>query len=352
MSSDKGKGRVPVEQDGKSSKANATFSGNESLASRVAASASGLTRNLFSAPTQNEVSESSAAALSNAGKGTASNAGSSETPGFAESSRVTQNQGQSGQGRSSNLPEGFRAGHSEQHINQSEQDFSSFLDGIDSFTPSDQDGLQTLAPSQVDSTFETADSTADISFGEAWARSQLLEDPTMTSIPVTQSQGRSIAEQESRDGEEVLELLSGTEENFEAPEQDIEPDNYDWGLTADQVSQLRGMMNELFGPVEAHSKIAPENSLNLVPNPEYLAEGQSDSHDGVHDPNVQITERWREQWEGVLTRYQDEVWGGLLPLVKEARREVADMNNGNMDVDREPPKALRRLGAILNHLRK
>jgi len=26
--------------------------------------------------------------------------------------------------------------------------------------------------------------------------------------------------------------------------------------------------------------------------------------------------------EGVLTRYTDEVWGGLLPLVKQARQEI------------------------------
>lgn len=351
MSADKGKGRAPVEQYGESSKSSAKFSKNVSLASRVAASAVGLTQDLLLAPSQNELSESSAAALSNIGKGTASNTGSSRTLAFEGSSRITQNQ-QEGQGKPSNIPESFRAGHSEQHINQSEQDFSSFLNGIDPSTTSDQDGPQTLALSHMDYTSRTTDLTADISFGEAWARSQLLEDPTMTSSPVTQTRGRTVAEQESRDGEEVLGLLSRTEENFEVLEQGVEPYNYDWGLTADQVSQLRGMMNELFGPVEAHSKPSPSNSLNLVPKLEFLVEGQTGSHGVVYDMDVQAMEKWREQWEDVLMRYQDEVWGGLLPLVKEAKREVANMKDVSLGVDGEPPKALRRLGVILNHLRK
>jgi len=58
---------------------------------------------------------------------------------------------------------------------------------------------------------------------------------------------------------------------------------------------------------------------------------------------------WRTQWEGVLERYTDEVWGDLLPLVKEARKEVANVVEGE---GTEEPVALRRLKGILRHLQQ
>jgi len=51
-----------------------------------------------------------------------------------------------------------------------------------------------------------------------------------------------------------------------------------------------------------------------------------------------------------LTRYTDEVWGGLLPLVRQARQEMEEM--GNEGSVKEKPTALRRLEAILGHLQK
>jgi hypothetical protein len=51
-----------------------------------------------------------------------------------------------------------------------------------------------------------------------------------------------------------------------------------------------------------------------------------------------------------LTSYADEVWGGLMPLVKEARKEVEEIEIGGMTS--EKPTALRRLEAILGHLQR
>jgi len=61
------------------------------------------------------------------------------------------------------------------------------------------------------------------------------------------------------------------------------------------------------------------------------------------------TQVWRTQWEGVLGRYTDEVWGDLLPLVREARKEVEDIIEGK---GTEEPVALRRLKGILGHLQR
>jgi len=69
------------------------------------------------------------------------------------------------------------------------------------------------------------------------------------------------------------------------------------------------------------------------------------SQNGQPVPSTQV---WRAQWASVLTRYTDEVWGNLLPLVVDARAEVkaAVESEGS-----EEPVALRRLRAVLGHLR-
>jgi len=87
---------------------------------------------------------------------------------------------------------------------------------------------------------------------------------------------------------------------------------------------------------EPHLGVAAEHPLNLKPS----FEGEA----------TEAREHWREQWEGVLTAYTDEVWGGLLPLVKQARQE---MEGARVDgLVSEKPTALRRLEAILSHLHK
>jgi hypothetical protein len=193
---------------------------------------------------------------------------------------------------------------------------------------------------------------------DVWTRSQtntILQPPSKTRY-------RTIAEQEQRDGEDVLAMLSDPSEAnaiYEGPEE--EEDNYDWGLSTEQLSQLRAMTKDLFPAPEPHIPISPEHPLNLVPlfgetnaNRQGL---QTDAHAeesytyfGTQTDTGTARELWMEQWDGVLTRYTDEVWGGLLPLVKEARKEVEDLRSDPRGADQ--PKALRRLGAILGHLQK
>jgi hypothetical protein len=318
MDSAKGKGRAPPANDeGKPQSKPDDTASNSSMLSRVATSASGLTRSAFSAPNTNELNETTAAALSSSGKGSSSGTGSGSSA-WAESSKAAQQPTNSqfdGAAR-----ESFRAGHSEEHANQAEREFSSFLDGIDSFQSSEpvtgtgRDEHNALA--------------------EAWTRSQSPRKPHTSGF-----QSSTVTEQESRDGEEVLAMLSdpnSLSEQFEAPEP--EDENYDWGLSAEQRTQLRAMTKDMFPAPEHHAGVDPDHSLNLIPN------------FGAEDGNLEARRVWREQWEGVLTRYTDEVWGGLLPLVEEARKEVEEMRNENGVT--EQPKALRRLGAILEHLQK
>jgi hypothetical protein len=285
MSSEKGKGRAanPEEADKGPS--------DPSLLSRVAASATGLTRNVFAPPTGAAWAESS------------------KTPTQQTNSQAS--------------PESaFRVGHNEEHVRQSENEFSEFLDGIASFTPSEN------------AAFASGGLAEGGGMEEAWSRSQ-----PRTGFSHQELGFRSISEQQSRDGEGVLAILTqpgNTEGGFEAPQED---ENYDWGLSNEQLSQLRAMTKHLFPHVEAHGAVDADHPLNLAPN-----------FDGVYGHDLVAIDALREQWDGVLNGYTDEVWGGLLPLVKEARREVDDLHNDSSRT--EQPKALRRLGAILGHLRQ
>jgi hypothetical protein len=317
MSSDKGKARA--QDDEAASQTRPEEPQDPSIASRVAASARGLTRSAFASPNGNELSQSAAAALANSGKGQAPSTGGSAA--WAENSRASQQP--TPQTSSSNA---FRPSQNEEHIRQSENEFSSFLDGIDSFTPSEN--LE-ANPSEA----------LNGGFGEAWTRSQV----PLSVTPSMPAEYRTVAEQEQQDGKDVLAILSSSEDMdapFEAPPEDNE--NYDWGLTQEQISELRAMTKDFLPPPEPHKAASPSNALNLVPHVE--------DADFINVHSQAAVDAWRDQWEGVLTRYADEVWGGLLPLVKEARKEVEGMQSGEEQTVQ--PKALRRLGAILGHLRE
>ncbi|CZR53825.1 uncharacterized protein PAC_03707 [Phialocephala subalpina] len=305
MSNSKGKGPATGDEDGEIN--TSETSTEPSFLSRVTASASGLTRNAFSRPAGNELNQQVATALSDAGKGQSSS-GTPREGSWEQSSKFSQFSHYAQASGSS----GLRAGQTEAHVRQSENEFSDFLDGIDSFTP--PEGITTGLPD---------------GFEQAWAHSQGVQpQPNINSAP------RTVEEQERREGEDVLALLSdpsALDEQFEGPEEDDE--HYDWGLSQDQIIELRAMTKEMFPPPEQHTGVSANNPLNLIP-----MSGEFDQ------------QQWFEQWDGVLNRYADEVWGGLLPLVAEARKELDEMQNG--DPPMEQPKALRRLNAILGHLQK
>ncbi|KAI9048061.1 hypothetical protein LZ554_007858 [Drepanopeziza brunnea f. sp. 'monogermtubi'] len=302
MSVEKGKGRAKPEEDDANSTQDAP-----SLLSRIAASATGLTRNASMAPASATELQNAA---SNSEKGRSLPGVSSSGRAWAESSKSTSSHQQTNSQASSSS--GLRTTHSEQHVQASEQEFSSFLDGIPSFVPSESFG-----------TIPVADSRS--SFDEAWSRSQ---------AQLADSSSSTVAEQESRDGEDVVALLSKPSA-IDTPPGIEEDENYDWGLTPAQISQLRERTRDLLPAPEQHGNISENNALNLLPD----FQGQEEAR-----------EQYLNDWSDVLNRYADEVWGGLLPLVKEARREVEELRTDEHGIEESKTKAIRRLNAILGHL--
>ncbi|KAM0181789.1 hypothetical protein ACHAPF_001313 [Botrytis cinerea] len=228
----------------------------------------------------------------------------------------------------------------------------------------------------------------------------------------TYYQGASVQEQESRDGDEVRNLLSRIGEasfddeitgmNQELSDTEIEGDEMkayegEWmGMSSVERDRIIRVTRDLF-PEEVknevgviHGAIDAENPLNLLPLHEREAEQrwrgerererQKEEEDDDDEFEGEILnfpgtewrvrkekkngekehgkgkEEWKSDWEGVLKGYTDEVWGGLLPLVREAREELKaeeEKSDGGKGGGNEKGnlKALRRLGAVLGHLR-
>lgn len=343
MDDDKGKGRASNLDDGdKPPIEGSPLYSSSSLLERVTASATGLAQSAFAAPTNNELSDAASGALTSTGKGRQLDRSSGS---WAESSHANQPSGlpiTTGQ----SLPT-IRSGHREEHIRDVEDEFSSFLEGIDSFTPSSE--LRQTTPSrghEVDKPLERAHGSTDTHRNQA---GEVLYN--------------TVDEQQRHDGDAVLSILSHSSvTSDELDSLPVEDEVINWGLTDQQISRLRALMDEIFPWPDQHVQISVEHPLNLVPNmvsnpatsDPALSMGTSleESYMYFGDvPQNKARQVWMEQWEGVLTGYTDEVWGNLLPLVVEAREEVKVIKD-DPGTNLEQLKALRRLRLVLDHVRK
>lgn len=340
-----GKGKEPAKAAGEpeeqvTSNETTTTSPN-SVLDKVAASAIGLTRSAFGATNSNEVNDCAASALATSGKGQGQPSSSGQGSVWAESSQTSRQQPSHGAQQPG--PQVFRSSHQEQHTASAEAEFSSFLDGIDTFGPSTEDGTGPV--------LEEEDTGA-------LGRAPTAQVSGHNSEPY---QFRSVEEQESRDGEAVLDILSEKrqEADYFAP-QSIEDEIEEWRLTDDQTAKIQDIVKELFPSSDMHTSTDVSDPLNLQPDtfrsndmstwlPDEYAQ-ESYSHFGQVLPQEEASSLWIEQWEGVLTRYADEVWGGLLPLVREAREEIEEIKQAE-DPAEHRPKALRRLGQVLAHFK-
>lgn len=99
-----------------------------------------------------------------------------------------------------------------------------------------------------------------------------------------------------------------------------------------------------------------EDILNLFPdfilNHTNRATDTS-NHLGISDPQ-NARDIWVSHWRDVLSRYTEEVWGDLNPLVQEAREELRTLSDSPPGQSPKPPSetsSLQRLQQILAHLR-
>ncbi|KAL2269881.1 hypothetical protein VTJ83DRAFT_2065 [Remersonia thermophila] len=227
-----------------------------------------------------------------------------------------------------NGPASFRAGHAEEHIEREEASFAAFLDSSDAPTLTEPSDLSAVLQPPLSS------------------RHAMVREAVGTWEPVP----LSVAEQQSRDGADVVALLSSD-------------DNLDDVFTQDKQSyasmdDVAALQKALFGSGTASENAAWDNVLNFIPEFLQGAQGLDPAsrgndlalHLGTADPQ-EAWDTWISQWSRVLTNYQDEVWGDLGELVVEARAEVERIKTAMPGEKPPEPKALLRLRAILGHLR-
>lgn len=221
----------------------------------------------------------------------------------------------------------FRSEHTNAHVAAEQAAFSDFLDSTTVLAPAEPTGLE-----------------------KAWevATSASLT-PTTFGAPsgVTES---SVAEQQEMDGVEVVQLLSQTDGEMPAFE----------GQMTLSEPELKSLGQALFedGSPAQMSASDWNNMLNFIPD---FLRGQGDSY-GILDAsessymNLGLTDTaeagqlWLDEWNRVLTNYNDEVWGDLGDLVQQARIEVQKFKTGQED--RTPdPAALRQLRTVLIRVR-
>ncbi|MCJ1363488.1 hypothetical protein MMC16_002595 [Acarospora aff. strigata] len=89
---------------------------------------------------------------------------------------------------------------------------------------------------------------------------------------------------------------------------------------------------------------AEESYLYLTPDKSAWTEGSTSTEHSSEGTKAHL-----KQWLDVLTSYQDEVWGDVLPLIRDAKEEVQQAISNNEEVLQEGP-AVRRLAMVFAHL--
>ncbi|KAF4949590.1 hypothetical protein FGADI_8785 [Fusarium gaditjirri] len=167
-------------------------------------------------------------------------------------------------------------------------------------------------------------------------------------IPSTPS---AVLEQEKMDGAAVVNLLDDSSGGLDGVLLGAhDPDAEDEVLTPEAAAKLR---ETLFPADSVFSGFRWDDLLNF--NPEFLnqagpqADFERQLHFGTKSAD-EVRNSYLDQWDKVLNGYTEYVWGGLEPLIAEARREVEEVKTRGLDTVPQT-KALDRLRQILGHVR-
>ncbi|KAK1598084.1 uncharacterized protein LY79DRAFT_587176 [Colletotrichum navitas] len=155
-----------------------------------------------------------------------------------------------------------------------------------------------------------------------------------------------VNEQEARDGQQVIDLLTAPDEL-----DDLEAiDNLHSFVSLREEESLRKALFSGSGDGPASNWTT---LLDFQPN--FLQEGNIAEllqHFGVTDPQ-QAKAMWIDSWADVLATYTDQVWGDLGFLAREAQKEINEAREQGTATTADPGgmQALRRLQQILAHVR-
>ncbi|KAF2498879.1 hypothetical protein BU16DRAFT_579911 [Lophium mytilinum] len=317
-----------------------------SLTSRIASSASGLARDLVGAPRCNEFHDQVASASGLASKIPNGSSSSASQSTWSEGlpSHPAQHSSNSSAGNASalNNDESFRSTSNRQ---THEQEFNDFLNSSNLEIPNEH-------ASQQHTNFPRGDFHNQSGLNHySWEQWAVAEDAS----------GRSHSrDQNYDDGAEVRMLLSDpsfqpageeAEVMTAAPVEDPAMDLFGENYSPDE-QRAAGRIRSALPAAPVHGQVPSQHPLNLRPNSESLinhmqSELDSDEVSNIEGMNTPRRRQLASEWDGVLSGYTDEVWGDMLPAVKEARSQLEEVKAGSERLD---STAITRLKMILGHV--
>lgn len=168
-----------------------------------------------------------------------------------------------------------------------------------------------------------------------------------TTEPACAEQG-AFSDARATDGSAVVDLLSQLDGDDVMPPPDA-------GLDEDiSPGTIQSLRTALFTTENHTHPVSWDNLLNFTPDYVVNPVGgatEAELHFGTSDAQA-VGEGWYQQWEQILSAYTDQVWGDLLPLATEARREVDELTQKGTEAEPQVPKALNRLRMILAHIQR
>jgi len=182
----------------------------------------------------------------------------------------------------------------------------------------------------------------------------LVYNSLLDTFKTQKGKGRMLKQE---DGAAVVKLLSDPGFSvdelpypLQGPESIEEHANF-WEID-EQTREVLVRLKADMPAAPVHRKPSPDNPLSLLPNfnNQSRASGKESTEAiGKAQTSGSYLQTELDSWLGVLMDYQDEVWGDLLPLVKEAREESRNAMEKDNTALKDCP-AVRRLGMILGHI--
>jgi hypothetical protein len=150
------------------------------------------------------------------------------------------------------------------------------------------------------------------------------------------------------DGDQVLALLS--DPNFvalsdvydiEEPSTDAVADLFSQDLSSSEQQAADRIRNALPAP-PVHNFVSETSTSNLYPD-----FGINHPHIAIPNDDQFASQLSVSQWSTVLNGYTDEIWGDLLPVVNNIKKQLAEFKSGTAHLD---DLAIMRLKMILGHV--
>ncbi|KAI1807695.1 hypothetical protein F4811DRAFT_505663 [Daldinia bambusicola] len=195
---------------------------------------------------------------------------------------------------------------------------------------------------QVESTFQDfLNSTSTL---EEWEPGNVktVGDEQIDELALEKTQ-RTIPRINPTDGMDVVELLDLAYSEVEETDLD---------LTDTEQATIR---HHLFGDGESGGRALRkrwDDALNFFPGLGSNSGGIQAYANLLGTSNIEEAKSiWVSQWQGVLSRYTDEVWGELGPLVDKAREELTSLSVPYEEGSPSKLKSVRRLQQLLSHIR-